>query len=96
MVLSVQNDQHLMIKADVSACMGERGGRVELGGGGRENGRGGGGGGKRMNGIMSLNMTLFKKCMCCAFVMVFQTALFLTFYMLGSCFRTLTEILVSV
>ena len=34
MVLSVQNDQHLMIKADVSACMGERGGRVGCGGGG--------------------------------------------------------------
>ena len=90
MVLSVQNDQHLMIKADVSACMGERGGK--WGGGGRE----WGGGGKRMNGIMSLNMTLFTKCICCAFVMVFQTALFLTLYMFGSCFRTLAEILVSV
>ena len=91
MVLSVQNDQHLMIKADVSVCMGERGGRVGWGGGGEW-----AGGGKRMKGIMSLNITLFTECMCCAFVMVFQTALFLTLYMLGSCFRTLAEILVSV
>ena len=29
-----------------------------------------------MKGIMSLNITLFTECMCCAFVMVFQTALF--------------------
>ena len=48
-----------------------------------------------MKGIMSLNITLFTECMCCAFVMVFQTALFLTLYMLGSCFRTLAIILVS-
>ena len=40
MVLSVQNDQHLM-KADVSVCMGERGERVGWGGGGEGgNGRG--------------------------------------------------------
>ena len=40
MVLSVQNDQHLVIKADVSVCMGERGGRGGLGGGEGGNGRG--------------------------------------------------------
>ena len=55
-----------------------------------------GGGRQEDEGIISLNITLFTECMCCAFVMVFQTALFLTFYMLGSCFRTLAEILVSV
>ena len=67
-----------------------------MGGGGGEGGGEWAGGGKRMKGIISLNITLFTECMCCAFVMVFQTALFLTFYMLGSCFRTLAEILVSV
>ena len=48
MILSVQNDQHLMFKAGVFACMGERGGRgvaggargAAVGGGGEENGRG--------------------------------------------------------
>ena len=42
MVLSVQNDQHLVIKADVSVCMGERGGR-----GGWGEGRGEMGGGRQ-------------------------------------------------
>ena len=81
MVLSVQNDQHLMIKADVSACMGERGGKWGGGRGGRE-WAGGGGGGRQKDerNYVSKHDIIYKVHVLCICYIVSNSALFNPLY----------------